>query len=319
MAKEVVGVAPPLKWVGGKRWVAEKVRSLFPEKIAGRYYEPFLGGGAVFFSLRPEQLPLFDEQGRQHVPAVRARCADLSPDLVHFYLALRDDTERVMDHARWLRQAYNTRETGDGKAGFYLGIRGEFNRGRGELYPPLVNVDQAARFLFLNKTGFNGLLRYNRRGEMNTPHGAYKNPTIFDPANLRAAALALRGVDLRVEDFEECVLDAGPGDVAYFDPVHAARDEKRRGATFTGYTGKGWTADDDRRVSAVFWSLARRGVRVVMSQADTPRARELLQQEGGELWSSAHVEVVMRPGTVSSKGSGRAAVPELLVAAGGAR
>ncbi|MDM7993510.1 MAG: Dam family site-specific DNA-(adenine-N6)-methyltransferase [Candidatus Fermentibacter sp.] len=313
---EQIGVTPPLKWVGGKRWVADRVRALLPPQISGEYYEPFFGGGAIFFSMRPEQLPMFAEPGRQYVRESRARVADLSPGLVEFYEVLRDRVEPLIRDLHDLRDEYRGYYTSEKRERYYTAVRYVFNDNRDRVNRTTHEVvRQAARFLFLNKTGYNGLMRYNRRGELNTPHGAYKNPSIFEPSELRKASVALRGVDVQALDFEECVKGAGPGDAVYLDPPHAPRTEKRS-ATFTAYTGRAWSEDDDRRVTRVFWDLARRGARVVMSQADTPRARELLREEGGDLWEGVHLESVMRPERVSSKGSGRAAVGEILVAAG---
>lgn len=320
LQSQVSGVEPPLKWVGGKRWLAPRVRALFPERITGRYYEPFFGGGAVFFSMRPDQLPMFPELGRQHVAAQRARVADLSTDLVNFYLRLRDSVEPVINEVRHLRHAYLSRrfcdDNVDRRRKTFDSVRAEYNEVRREPFPSLLCGNrQAARYLLLNKTCFNGLMRFNRKGEFNTPHGDYKNPSIFDAGHLRAVSRALRGVDVKVQDFEECVADAGPGDVVYLDPPHAARTSKRSG-TFTSYTDRPWTEEDDGRVTRVFWDLARRGARVVVSQADTERARELLLASENRRGQWLTVEPVSRPERVNSKGSGRASVGEILVAAG---
>lgn len=300
-------IRPALKWAGGKAWMADRVRVLLPPRIAGTYHEPFAGGAAVFCSLSPAQLPLFDEPGRQVVPPRRASLNDLSPDLIRFYEAVRDDVELLMSSLRALRDRYLAEPYRDepsegGRSRIFQEIRRAFNGARDDARE---SAAQAARYLFLNKAGFNGLMRYNRDGEINTPHGAMRAPAMLDPEQMRMLSRALRGVSLSCADFEVALASAVPGDAAYLDPPHATRS---RTSSFRGYTACAWTDADDERVAAAFWRLARGGVRVVLSQANTPRMRGLL--------AGAEIQVVMRRGTISSKADRRQPVAEILAAAG---
>jgi DNA adenine methylase len=177
---------PFLKWVGGKGQLLEQFRGLLPANY-GRYFEPFLGGGAVFFSQTPP----------------RAVLSDVNSELVDCYVAIRDAVEDVIEALRAHRYE---------KAHYYE-VR--------SLDPgSLALSERAARTIFLNRTGYNGLYRVNRRGGFNVPFGRYSNPRLCDPANLRACALALRGVDIRCREFDDAVKGARRQDFVYFDPPY---------------------------------------------------------------------------------------------------
>jgi DNA adenine methylase Dam len=169
---------PVLKWAGGKRQllaeILREVKRLLPKGI-GTYHEPFVGGAAVFFALANDRR--FE----------RARLSDQNKDLICVYRELRDDYERVVGELEKLRERGHSEET-------YYAVR--------ELRPR-TGAARAARLIYLNKTGYNGLYRVNRSGAFNVPFGRYKKPRILDPGRLEAAARALQGVELEVEDFQK--------------------------------------------------------------------------------------------------------------------
>ena len=233
----MVAPEPFVKWAGGKQALAVPLLTAFPRTF-DRYLEPFVGGGALFFALRP----------------ARAMLADANEWLITTYAAIRDDWQRVVSE---LGSLVNTRE--------------EFLRLRS--LPPEAGdrFTRAARFVHLNKTCFRGLFRVNRQGCFNVPYGAYQRRT-HDPENLRAVAALLQGVDLRVGDFSETLADARDGDFVYLDPPYWKLGGH---ADFDRYTKDKFRAGDHQRLAELCRDLDRRGVRFVLSNSDTPFVREL--------------------------------------------
>ncbi|MFC1609938.1 DNA adenine methylase [Myxococcota bacterium] len=229
---------PFLKWAGGKGKLVPQILDRFPEHF-GRYHEPFLGGGAVFFALAPRKAVLSDVNG----------------DLIATYCAIRDRVEQVMAK---LRQHQPTEE-------HFYNVRALES---GRLSP----IEAAARTIFLNRTCFNGLYRVNRRGQFNVPFGRYTNPKICNADNLRAVSEALQNVDIRSESVFDIGRRVRRGDLVYFDPPY---DPVSRTASFTSYARGGFGREEQERLATLFGQLAERGVHVVLSNSDTPFIREL--------------------------------------------
>lgn len=235
-----VGPLPFLKWAGGKsRLLAQYAPYLpRPEQIQ-RYFEPFLGSAALFFQLRPDI----------------AQLSDQNEHLVELYQTVRDNVEGVI---ALLGHYENERD-------FYYQVRGQDPAG-------LSPTQRAARFIYLNKTCYNGLYRENRRGQFNVPFGQYKRPKICDAPRLRAASQALQGVQLRVADFEEAVSQTRPGDFIYFDPPYQPLSPT---SSFTSYHRNGFTEADQQRLATTFRRLAAGGRRLLLSNSNTPLIHEL--------------------------------------------
>ena len=219
----------------------------------------------MFFDLHAQGLL----EGRQ------ATLSDSNPDLVACYHAVRDCTEQVLgelsrlarDHAR------------DGAAHFYDVRDNRFNpqraalatrNGRGLAYSPAL----AAMFIYLNRTGYNGLFRLNAGGEFNVPSGRYANPRICDEAGLHraAAALSRAGVEITLSSFDTIVAGARPGDFLYFDPPYAPLS---RTARFTNYTADGFDLDQHARLRNIAVTLAQRGCHVIVSNSTAPEITAL--------------------------------------------
>lgn len=229
---------PFLKWVGGKTQLLPEILARFPSRF-GRYFEPFIGGGAVFFALAPE----------------RAVLADINARLIATYRAIRDELPAVIAALHRHRAE-----------------REHFYRVRAMDPDTLSPAEAAARMLFLNRTCFNGLYRVNKRGEFNVPFGDYRNPTLCDEVNLTRVAAQLRDVDLRVGPVFRVAAEARRGDLVYFDPPY---DPVSSTASFTSYTAEGFGRHEQERLAELFGELAARGVHVVLSNSDTPFIREL--------------------------------------------
>lgn len=263
---------PVLKWAGGKGRLLPELQARLPDSFA-TYHEPFIGGGALFFTLA----------GQGHLG--RARLSDANPSLIDVYLALRDDVDAVIAHLR--EHAYE---------------RERYYRVRALDPATLTLPERAARIIYLNKTCYNGLYRENRRGQFNVPFGRYKNPTICDEPNLRAAARALQGADIARQHFSTVLDHAQPGDFVYFDPPYHPLSPT---ANFTAYDRHGFGPDDQRRLRDVFAALGGRGVRAMLSNSDTPFVREL--------YGGFRVDQVFVARAVNSKANGRGKVAEVIV------
>jgi DNA adenine methylase len=267
-AAEIPRSRPFLKWAGGKGQLLDQLRPRLPARF-GRYFEPFAGGAALFFSLRPR----------------RAVLADVNAELMDCYVATRDQVDAVIEalgHHRY------------GAADYY--------RVRAIEGSTLPLAERAARTIYLNKTGYNGLYRVNRAGKFNVPMGRYTNPMLCDAGNLRACSIALQGVDLRVVDFEDVASRAKAGDFVYFDPPYVPVSDS---ADFTSYVPGGFGADQQRRLAGVFAKLARRGVYTMLSNSDTLTVREL--------YRDFRIDTVLAARFINSRGSRRGKVGEVVV------
>jgi DNA adenine methylase len=235
---------PFLKWAGGKGRLIDQYQMFFPAHFS-RYYEPFLGGGAIFFHL--------------HNRCQQARLADLNDELVNVYRCVRDDTEAIIEILRKHQQ----RHCRD----YYYAVRAN-HRVRSPLY-------RAARLIYLNKTCFNGLYRENSKGEFNVPMGRYKQPKVCDAATLQLAASALQCAELACEEFT-AILDHAEGDqdFVYFDPPYHPISST---SSFTNYSRYGFRSEDQERLQQTFTQLAQRGVQVMLSNSDCAFIHDLYQ------------------------------------------
>jgi DNA adenine methylase len=252
---------PLLKRAGGKRQLLPALRRHFPASF-DRYIEPFVGSGAVFFDLY--------SSGR--LKGRRARLVDLNPDLIGCYRAVRDQTETVIAALHELEQEHRER----GSECYYEVRDGRFNPARAGRVSACEthgvtsdSTDLAAMFIYLNRTGFNGLFRLNRNGGFNVPAGRYAEPRICDAERVRLVAQALSsdGVTLECIPFEETLADAGRGDFVYCDPPYAPLS---RTASFAHYTAGGFGVQDHHRLQQSVVTAAKRGAVVVMSHSSAP-------------------------------------------------
>jgi DNA adenine methylase len=223
-----------LKWAGGKRSLIRAILTTFPPDYEERpYHEPFLGGGVVFFTVKP------------HSGTVN----DVNPRLINFYRIVRDEPNKLIAEASTYRYDRNT----------YYALRDRFNEGR---LPP---VEDAALLLYLNKTGYNGLYRVNSRGVFNVPFGTYKNPTIVPVEDIYSASEALRRVKIKNEDFSYLLDATSEGDVVYLDPPY---EPISRTSNFNTYSPNGFPWAEQVRLSNVIRELDARGVLFVLSNSE---------------------------------------------------
>jgi len=273
----VVSARPVLKWAGGKSKLLPEIAKHFPSTF-GMYAEPFLGGGAVFFSLERSRFKA-------------AYLSDANAELVNFYRVLRDSVRELVDALRAPENAFVYK-----KENFYMW--------RAKLPGSLTPTMRAARFLYLNRTCFNGLYRVNKSGAFNVPFGAYSNPSICDEDGLRLASDALAYVSIVDGDFfGQCAKFAG-GDLVYFDPPY---DPVSASANFTAYAEGGFRWTDQERLAEYACLLSSSGAKVIVSNADTSRIRKLW----GECGFVIHEVKAAR--AINSSGEKRGKVSELVM------
>ena len=294
---------PFLKWAGGKRQLLPRIRRFYPADF-DRYWEPFLGSGAVFFDL----------SSRGQLAPRAVRLADSNPDLVACYLAVRDDVDGVVDALGRLADAH-----GQQGASHYYTVRDtRFNPLRRALFarapetPLRYTPELAAMFIYLNRTGYNGLFRLNAEGLFNVPAGKYHHPRICDADNLRrvSALLGRPRLGLECAAFDRVRLEARPGDFLYFDPPYAPLS---RTARFTSYTAGGFTLDDQRRLQQVVVELAARGCFVVLSNSSAPDIADLYERNPEAAGAGLRCHRVPARRAINSNPRSRGTVTEYLI------
>jgi DNA adenine methylase len=271
-------VKPYLKWAGGKRQLLPEIKKQLPVDIEHRrYYEPFVGAGALFFCLQPRN----------------ALINDCNAQLITTYAVIKNDVAGLLE----LLEDYQkkTDETS------YYEIRGIDRDAAG--FESLPDTAKAARLIFLNKTCYNGLYRVNSRGLFNVPYGRYKNPVIYDEAVLRRISGYLNSNDISITnlDFERAVSGAGDQSFIYFDPPYHSPDN----TTFTAYQADGFGEAEQERLRNVFADMTGRGAKCLLSNADTRLIRGL--------YKDFEILPVTATRAINSRASGRGPVHEVLI------
>ncbi len=268
---------PFIKWAGGKAKLIDQYKPFLPKDF-DRYHEPFLGGGALFFHLAPQ----LQAQGK------KAYLSDLNPELVNVYRCVQGRVEDLIEQL--LEHQANHSEAR------YYEVRATL-----ETDP----VRRAARFIYLNKTCFNGLYRENSKGLFNVPIGRYKNPKICAPELLRPASIALRNAEISERPFSEVLNYAKTRlDFVYFDPpYHPLSDTSK----FTAYSRYCFAEKEQSELKDVIAQLAARKVPVLASNSDCPFIREL--------YKGFQVETITAARSINSKASKRGKITEVLVVA----
>lgn len=265
---------PVLKWVGGKRQLLAELRGRMPKRYT-TYYEPFVGGGALFFDRQPQNAFLNDSNS----------------ELINVYRQIRDNVEALIDE---LRRKHNSPEE-------YYRIR---RMDRDGTLERMTQVERAARIIYLNKTCYNGLFRVNSHGEFNSPFGFYKNPNITNEIVLRAVSAYLSACKIQFTcgDYSKALEGICKGAFVYFDPPY---DPVSNSASFTGYTQSGFGAEEQERLCRICKELDKKNVKFMLSNSNTPRIQSL--------YKDFHIETVQARRNVNSDVAGRGEVSEVIV------
>lgn len=241
------GCHPFVKWAGGKGQLIPQIMQLIPTRFA-RYFEPFLGGGALFFQIATSDRSAF--------------LSDINAELIDAYKVIKDHVEELISKLIYHQIEYNK-----SPKKYYYHLRDSIK--------VMNRIDRAARFITLNKTCYNGLYRVNRNGLFNVPIGRYKNPIICDADNLRNISILLKrsGSYLRVSDYKKILVEkAEKDDFVYLDPPFYPISNT---ANFTSYTNNGFSLEDQKDLATIFNELTGKGCKVLLSNSNTEEIRKL--------------------------------------------
>ena len=263
---------PIVKWVGGKRQLMFELLKNMP-KSYNRYFEPFIGGGALFFELQPEN----------------AYISDMNEELINLYSVVKN---KVYDLIQDLCKHEVSKE-------YFLQIR---NLDRTKKYQKFSDVERASRFIYLNRTCFNGLYRVNSQGQFNVPFGNYKNPRIIDENNLLNCSQLLQNTEIRCADFSEILNKVKRNDFVYFDPPYVPINET---SNFTSYTKEGFDVNLQFKLRDICDELDSIGVKFMLSNSDTKLVNEL--------YADYEIKKVFASRAINVNADGRGKITEVLV------
>lgn len=263
---------PIVKWAGGKRQLLPVLEASVPQRF-GRYFEPTAGGAALFFRLQPED----------------AFLGDVNSELVNLYRVVRDEVEGLIKDLG--KHVYDE--------DYFYELRNVDRNGR---YKRWGSVRKASRFIYLNRTCFNGLYRVNSSGHFNVPFGRYTNPRILDEDNLRACSAALQKCQIELGSFEQIQNTVRKGDFVYFDPPYAPLTAT---SNFTSYTQEGFDIEMQVRLRDFCVKLDRKGVHFLLSNSSAPLVLEL--------YDGFDLQLVDASRSINSNASKRGKIKEVLV------
>ena len=269
-------VVPFLKWVGGKRQLIPEIKNILPKGVSNRlYYEPFIGGGALFFDLQPKY----------------AIINDYNEELINVYRVIRDKPNELIED---LKKHKNTAE-------YFYEIRAV---DRQPNFNNLTDVKRASRIIYLNKTCYNGLYRVNNAGEFNSPFGKYKNPNIVNEPVIKAVSKYLNSAKVQIfnDDYEVILRDIPTNSFVYLDPPYHPISES---SNFTGYIQGGWNEKDQLRLRDVCNILNSKGIKFLLSNSASNFIKEI--------YSGYNIHIVQANRAVNSDSSKRGQVDEFLI------
>jgi len=269
---------PFLKWVGGKRQVIPQIKKYIPGNYC-RYFEPFVGGGALFFNLKTK----------------KAYLNDINKILISAYKNIKNHPYEIIDKLDELQKVFYKKNHEERKK-YYYKIRYAFNNLKSDSFL------KTSYMIFLNKTCYNGMYRENLKRKFNVPFGRYKNPKILDKENILAVSKLLTNAIITSCSFEKAVEKAKKGDFIYFDPPYHPLSIT---SNFTNYSNSGFTKENQRKLRDVFEDLDNRGCFVMLSNSDTKFI--------GEIYKGYTQKKVTTGRLISCKAAGRGKINELLI------
>lgn len=267
---------PITKWVGGKRQLLPYLYEFMPKSF-NNYFEPFVGGGAMLFSIAPKN----------------AVINDLNTDLINLYNVIKTDPEKLLSVLEY-HSKNNNKE-------YYLKIR---ELDRNDSIKKLSNIEKAARILYMLKVDFNGMYRVNKKNQFNVPYGKYKNPKIADREGIINVSNYFNNNNIKIfnTDFEKAIETAQPNDFVYFDPPYVPINKT---SSFTSYTSEGFNLNEQKRLRNTFFKLSNKGVKVMLSNSDVDIIRELYKE--------ANIHSVQANRFINSNSKKRGKIGEVII------
>lgn len=263
-----------LKWAGGKRRILNKLENLFPKKI-NRYFEPFLGAGAVFFFVKQKYNPKF------------CMISDINKDLIDTFIAARDNPAKLISYLKYFKKKNSEK--------FYYETREKFNKYK------IKKLKRAAAFIYLNKNCFNGLYRVNSKNEFNVPYGKYKNPEIFEEKNIYFASNLLQGVKIKHQDYRRIKKQIKIGDFIYLDPCY----DPIKKTSFANYTPERFCVADRLELAKFIKASRRKRANIVLSNNNLPEIKRI--------YSNFKITEILASRSINANPVGRGKVKELVI------
>ena len=293
---------PFLKWVGGKSQLITIIEKKFPNSISPKkpikkYFEPFIGGGALFFHLM------------SHYNVENAYISDTNEDLILTYNVLKYDYQSLIKELDSLIEKWPDNQ--EDKRKEYERIRTKFNKAKKRIKYEKYSkghVPQAARLIFLNKTCFNGIYRVNSKGEFNVPIGRYKNPSFYEKTNLENISHHLQKTEIfnkPYDFFEDCIDEES---LVYLDPPYRPITE----TSFTSYTKSNFNDDDQKKLAEFYKRISEKKAKVILSNSD-PHNRDEDDDFFDDLYKGFNVERVPAKRYGNRDGNNRGPINEILV------
>jgi DNA adenine methylase len=263
---------PFVKWAGGKSQLISEITKYLPNKF-NSYFEPFVGGGALFFKLQPS----------------KGIISDINPELINLYEVIKLNVEKLINDLKTHKHEEN----------YYYELR---NADRDDDYKNWSKIKKASRFIYLNKTCYNGLYRVNSKGYFNVPFGSYKNPTIVDETNLRACSTVLKDTEIILSDFTHIKEKTNNGDFVYFDPPYKPLNKT---SSFTKYFKEDFHEKKQIVLKELCDFLTKKDVYFMLSNSYTDMITEL--------YKAYNINIVHAKRAINSKGNSRGKIKEVLI------
>ncbi|MFH1440522.1 MAG: DNA adenine methylase [Candidatus Omnitrophota bacterium] len=306
MKENNIQARPFLKWAGGKGQLLEQFQLRFPQELNGkgiikRYYEPFLGSGAVFFWVM------------QNCKIEKAYINEFNSEIYLCYVAIQKNVESVINYLKVLERKYHRLDLINQEVLYYR-VRNKYNQTRQSVHFKKYSMEgylsRVGMTIFLNRTCFNGLYRVNSKGEFNVPFGRYKNPTICDSQNLRAVSKVLKDVKITNKDFSVIQKQIKNNSFIYFDPPYRPLNKT---SSFTAYSNNEFNDKEQGRLCSVFKQLSRiSGVKIMLSNSD-PKNENKNDNFFETLYSGFRIERLKARRMINCDASKRGEIKEILV------
>lgn len=245
----MVKAKPFLKWAGGKSRLSKQISSFFPKKF-NRYFEPFLGSGAIYFTISPQEGIL----------------NDLNKYLIGTYEIIRDNPVGLIKKLKNINEVYHSLPSIEAKSNYYYDARNRYNGMRS------TDLDKAALFIFLNKAGYNGMYRENSKGEYNIPFGKHEKCLICDEDNLLRVSHDLKDIKFTSTDYKNALKEAKKGDLVYLDPPYIPISKT---SSFTQYQKEGFSFEEQIKLKEIALELHKKGCYVVISNSSCKKSKDL--------------------------------------------
>lgn len=294
---------PFLKWAGGKSQLLDKFLDFYPAELKSglltNYYEPFIGGGAVFF----------DVAQRYNIKS--AFLCDINQELILTYLVIQQDVFKLIEVLDTFSKNY-TKLDEVAQSRFYYKVREEYNRNRLNINYLSYSEDwilRAAQIIFMNKTCFNGLFRFNQKGEFNVPAGRYKNPKILDESNLLNVSKLLSIAEIRNAGFETIENGVKENSFVYFDPPYRPISKT---SAFTAYSKFKFGDEEQKQLAALFNRLNKMGIKQMLSNSD-PKNNDPGDNFFDELYCQYNISRIPARRMINSDATKRNAINEIVV------